>query len=91
MWLLGRLCPDHKSIAEFRRQHREAVSEAGAELVKLGRSVGLVRGEWVAIDGRKFRAASSVSSVHERILLERSGGLDTTDGEDELRVENGAA
>src|SRR6202022_3436914 len=24
MWLLGRLCPDHKSIAEFRRGHREA-------------------------------------------------------------------
>lgn len=92
MWLLGRLYPDHKSIAEFRRLHRQAVSEAGAELVKLARSVGLVRGEWVAIDGSKFRAASSVSSVHERILLERYlEGLDTADGEDELRVENGAA
>ena len=55
MWLLGRLDPDHKSIAEFRRLHRHAVSEAGAELVKLARSVGLIRGEWVAIDGSKFR------------------------------------
>lgn len=91
MWLLGRLHPDHKSIAEFRRLHRQAVSEAGAELVKLAHSVGLIRGEWVAIDGSKFRAASSVSSVHERILLERYlEGLDTADGEDELRVENGA-
>lgn len=91
LWLLGRLYPDHKSIAEFRRLHRQAVSEAGAELVKLARSVGLIRGEWVAIDGSKFRAASSVSSVHERILLERYlEGLDTADGEDELRVENGA-
>jgi transposase len=91
MWLLGRLCPDHKSIAEFRRLHRQAVSEAGAELVKLARSVGLIRGEWVAIDGSKFRAASSVSSVHERILLERYlESLDRADGEDELRVENGA-
>ncbi len=92
MWLLGRLCPDHKSIAEFRRQHREAVSGAGAELVQLGRSVGLIRGEWVAIDGSKFRAASSVSSVHERILVERYlESLDASDGQDELRVENGAA
>src|SRR5438034_7586646 len=33
MWLLGRLVPDYKSIAEFRRMHREAVAEAGAELV----------------------------------------------------------
>src|SRR3982074_740290 len=56
MWLLGRLCPDHKSIAEFRRVHSEAVTEAGAELIRFARSVGLVRGEWVAIDGSKFRA-----------------------------------
>src|ERR1700675_1220588 len=59
MWLLGRLCPDHKSIAEFRRVHSDAVTEAGAELIRFARSVGLVRGEWVAIDGSKFRAVSS--------------------------------
>ena len=33
MWLLGRLYPDHKSIAEFRRMHRDAVTAAGAELI----------------------------------------------------------
>src|SRR3974377_527704 len=30
MWLLGRVVPDHKSIAEFRRIHREAVAAVGA-------------------------------------------------------------
>ena len=45
MWLLGRLQPDYKSIAEFRRMHGEAVKESGAELVRLAREVGLVRGE----------------------------------------------
>jgi transposase len=40
MGLLGRLVPDHKSIAEFRRMHREAVAEAGAEPV-------LSRDPWV--------------------------------------------
>ena len=30
MWLLGRLAPDHKTIAEFRRMHREGVTAAGA-------------------------------------------------------------
>jgi transposase len=40
MWLLGRLRPDYKSIAEFRRMHREAVKEAGAELVAAGARVG---------------------------------------------------
>jgi transposase len=39
MWLLGRLYPDHKSIAEFRRVHREAVTAAGAELVACRREV----------------------------------------------------
>src|SRR5258708_488272 len=71
MWLLGRLAPDHKTIAEFRRMHREGVTAAGAELVRLARSVGLVKGEWVAIDGSKFQAVSSVKSVHEREALER--------------------
>lgn len=71
MWLLGRLAPDHKSIAEFRRLHHDAVTGAGAELIQFARSAGLVRGEWVAIDGSKFRAASSSESIHERKQLER--------------------
>jgi transposase len=70
MWLLGRLYPDHKSIAEFRRMHREAVTAAGAQLVRFGQSCGLIRGEWIAIDGTKFRAVSSAESVRERQALE---------------------
>jgi transposase len=34
MWLLGRVYPDHKSIAEFRRLHKDAIVAAGAELVR---------------------------------------------------------
>jgi len=91
MWLLGRLGPDHKSIAEFRRMHRHAVTQAGAELVQFARSVGLIRGEWIAIDGSKFRAVSSVSSVQERDAIERYlERLETADREDEPTVENSA-
>jgi transposase len=91
MWLLGRLCPDHKSIAEFRRQHRAAVVETGAELIGFARSVGLLRGEWIAIDGSKFRAVSSVKSVHERRALERYlESVESADGEDEPVIENSA-
>lgn len=71
MWLLGRLVPDYKSIAEFRRIHGEAVSRAGAELVRFARQVGLVRGEWVAIDGSKFRAVASAGAVREREAVKR--------------------
>src|ERR1039458_93006 len=71
MWLLGRLAPDYKSIAEFRRLHREAVTEAGAELVCFARTVGLVRGEWSVIDGSKFQAVTSARSVAERESIKR--------------------
>jgi transposase len=91
MWLLGRLQPDHKSIAEFRRMHSEGVSHAGAELIRFAREVGLVRGEWVAIDGSKFRAVSSSESVQERRALERYlERIEQADAEDEIEIDNEA-
>lgn len=91
MWLLGRLQPDHKSIAEFRRMHRDAVSGAGAELIRFACSVGLVRGEWVAIDGSKFRAVSSSQSVHERRMLERYlEQMEQADAEEEIEIDGTA-
>jgi len=91
MWLLGRLHPDHKSIAEFRRLHRDAVVETGAELVRFARSVGLVGGEWIAIDGSKFRAASNANSVHERLRLQRYlESMETADSEEEPVIDHSA-
>jgi transposase len=81
MWLLGRLCPDHKSIAEFRRMHREAVTTAGAELVRFAKNCGLIRGDWIAIDGSKFRAVASIDSARERFQLQRY--LDSMENADE--------
>lgn len=91
MWLLGRLAPDYKSIAEFRRLHREAVTESGAELVRFARSVGLVRGEWVAIDGSKFRAVSSARMVREREALRRYlDAVEAADSQDEMVIDPSA-
>lgn len=85
MWLLGRLQPDHKSIAEFRRMHSLALTEAGAELVRFAREVGLVKGETVAIDGSKFRTVSSAKSVREREAVKRYlEQLDKADEQDEM-------
>jgi transposase len=44
MWLLERVYPGYKSIAEFRRMHREPVTAAGAELVRFAKRCGLIRG-----------------------------------------------
>jgi transposase len=88
MWLLGRLTPDYKSIAEFRRMHCEAVAKAGAELVRLARKVGLVRGEWVAIDGSKFRAVASAGAVREREAVKRYlDQLESADEQDEVVID----
>ena len=91
MWLLGRLQPDYKSIAEFRRMHSQAVTEAGAELVRLARSVGLVRGETVAVDGSKFRAVSSAKGVRERDAVKRYlEQLDAADEQEEVVIDASA-
>jgi len=91
MWLLGRLIPDYKSIAEFRRLHREAVTEAGAELVRFARSVGLVKGEWIAIDGSKFLAVSSARSVREREAMRKYlDAMEAGDEQEEVVIDAGA-
>ena len=91
MWLLGRLQPDYKSIAEFRRMHSQALTEAGGELVRFARTVGLVKGETVAIDGSKFRAVSSPKTVREREAMKRYlEQLDAADQQDEVVIDPSA-
>jgi transposase len=91
MWLLGRLYPDHKSIAEFRRMHRDAVTEAGAELVRFAKSCGLIRGEWIAIDGSKFRAVASIDSTRERLALQRYlDSIEEADDEQQASIDSSA-
>ena len=91
MWLLGRLQPDYKSIAEFRRMHSQAITKAGAELVRLARSAGLVKGETVAVDGSKFRAVSSAKSIRERDAVKRYlEQLDAADEQDEVVIDSSA-
>jgi hypothetical protein len=88
MWLLGRLQPDYKSIAEFRRMRGGAVTDTGAELVRLARSVGLVRGGTVAVDGSKFRAVASARRVGERDAVKRYlEQLDKGDAQEEVVID----
>jgi hypothetical protein len=68
-----------------------AVSDAGAELVRFARSVGLVRGDIVAVDGSKFQAVSSAHRVRERDAVKRYlEQLDTADAQDEMVVDPSA-
>lgn len=82
MWLLDRLAPDHKTIAQFRRENGDALKRAGARFVGFCQQVGLVRGEWVAIDGSKFQAvASDKAVVRPEDLRRQQAGLEQRMGD----------
>ena len=59
MWLLRRLTPDFKTIADFRRDHPTALKGVGREFILLCRRLDLFGGELLAIDGSKFRAVNA--------------------------------
>ena len=59
MWLTGRLAPDFKTIADFRRDNSKAIRKVCSQFVMLCRQVGLLNGDGVAIDGSKFKAVNN--------------------------------
>jgi len=59
MWLTGRLVPDHKTIADFRKNNGPAIRKACVQFVSLCRQFGLLATASVAIDGSKFKAVNT--------------------------------
>jgi len=59
IWLTGRLMPDFKTIADFRKDNGEAIRNACREFVLLCRGLGLFKEAAVAIDGSKFKAVNN--------------------------------
>jgi len=59
MWLTGRLVPDHKTIADFRKDNGAAIRKVCARFVTLCRRLGLLAKASVAIDGSKFKAVNN--------------------------------
>src|SRR5712691_3825002 len=63
MWLLNRLAPDHKTIAEFRRQNVLPFKAVCRSFVRFCAQAELIGAQWVAIDGSKFQAVASKRRV----------------------------
>ena len=59
MWLTGRLAPDHKTIADFRKDNGKAIRKVCSQFVQLCRQLGLLATASVAIDGSKFKAVNN--------------------------------
>ena len=71
MWLTGRLAPDHKTIADFRKGNGPAIKKVCAQFVALCRQMGLLAKASVAIDGSKFKAVNSRDNNFTKGKIER--------------------
>ena len=58
MWLVGRLAPDFKTLADFRAENAAAITNVCREFIVLCRRWGLFTQATVAIDGSKFKAVN---------------------------------
>jgi len=71
IWLLRRLTPDDKTIADFRKDSGAAIKKVCAQFVALCRKMGLLNGASVAIDGSKFKAVNTRDKNFTRGKVER--------------------
>src|SRR5262244_1429872 len=71
MWLTGRLAPDHKTMADFRKDNGPAIRKVCARFVALCRELGLLTSTSVAIDGSKFKAVNTRDKNFTRAKMER--------------------
>lgn len=103
MWLMRKLRPDFKTIADFRKENTKALKKMFQEFSEICRKLGLFGGELVAVDGSKFRASNSkkrnFSSSKLKYLIQKADKrideylkqLDRGDSEDEARQETDEA
>ena len=99
MWLTGKLVPDHKTIANFRKDHGVAIQAACARFVVLCQEIGLFTRALAAVDGSKFKAVNTrdknftPAKLSKRMdqLAERIAGylrdLDTADRQEDDAAE----
>ena len=59
MWLLGRLAPDFKTIADFRKNNGKGIRKVCGEFVQICRKLNLFADAYVAIDGSKFKGVNT--------------------------------
>src|SRR5947207_2226621 len=71
MWLLARLAPDHKTIADFRKNNGLGIKKVCARFVEVCRKMGLLATASVAIDGSKFKAVNNRDKNFTRGKVER--------------------
>ena len=72
MWLVGNLRPDHKTIAEFRRNNKKALKKILKQCVRLCIKLNLIEGNTLFLDGTKIRANASIKNTWTEEKCERA-------------------
>jgi transposase len=104
IWLLQKLTPDHKTIADFRKENKRSLKNVFKSFVKLCMKLDLYGKELAAIDGSKFKAVNSkernftqdklkdrLERIEEKIEAYMKEIEDTDREEDEVAAEKTAA
>ena len=71
MWLTGRLVPDHKTIADFRKEYGGAIRKMCAQFIMLCQRLDLFANASMVIDGSKFKAVNNRDRNFTRAKMER--------------------
>ena len=71
MWLTGRLAPDFKTIADFRKDNGAAIRLVCREFILLCKKLNLFADAFVAIDGSKFKAVNNRDRNFTKAKLQR--------------------
>lgn len=71
IWLMKGLKPDHKTIAEFRRHHKEALRQALQQCVRLCLRLDLIAGNILFVDGSKIRGNAALKHSWDRDKSQR--------------------
>lgn len=70
-YLLGKLTPDFRTIADFRKNNAGALKNVFKAFVKLCMKLGLYQKELLAVDGSKFRAVNSKDNCYNAEILQK--------------------
>ena len=71
MWLLGKLTPDFRTIADFRKENAKSIKLVFREFAKLCDKLKLYNKELIAVDGTKIRAQNSDDKCFNAEILQR--------------------
>lgn len=71
MWLMGGLKPDHKTIANFRKNNKVAIKKVFKQIVRICLNINLIEGNCLFVDGTKIRGSASINNTKSKVKLEK--------------------